>query len=144
MSVSLPGLLIGLMATTTPAPARTIGEILAESCPKAVEADQRQARAHDLADDSQYGLAKEAAALYYDCYRTLSDPYARDWAHEFYLTDLSLSAQTSEQMIDVLNVVISGSNNLAASTHFDDVRAAAIKVRDSSRALLRRLTGNPQ
>lgn len=123
--------------------AQTIGQTLAKECPRAHEADAQQVRAHDLADDSQYDLARKASGLYYDCYHNISNPWARDWAHLFYLNLLSISARTNEQQVHVLVVVIDGFNKLAASTQYPDVQKAAVEERDSSKRLWLQLTGSP-
>lgn len=123
--------------------AGTIGELLEQNCPQAYALDDRQHRAHDLADDNQYALAKRAAELYYDCSHDLNEPYARDWTRFSYLLMLSVSvpADDESRLLSVLSIVSDGANELAASTSFPDVRKKALWLRDNVRAELR---GPPQ
>lgn len=120
--------------------AGTIGEMMSVNCPAAASADGQLRRAYELAEDGQSVLAKRAAELYYDCYRTVVDPYARDWAHEFYLETLLASWETTAQHINVLVVVIKGTNDLAAATAFDDVRSAALQTNNAAKQELSGLT----
>src|SRR5215469_12894429 len=101
-----------------PAKAQTLGGKLARICPTAHRVDNQVTRAHALADDSQYALAKKAATLYYDCSQTLQDPSEHDLAWLFYLEMLSVSVPSNDDvhLIRTLSVVKSEANNLAAST----------------------------
>lgn len=95
VSVAIMALLVAVMASPIAAdvPAGSLGELLSKNCPAAVSLDKERHRAWELADESQYQLAKRDAELFYDCYHQVSDPYARDWAHFYYLLLLSNSAK---------------------------------------------------
>lgn len=122
-----------ISASTRLAYAQTRAEILARNCPAAYHEDKMQQRAHDLAENEQYPLAKKAASLYYDCAQNLSDPYAHDLARLIYLELLSVSvpASDSSRLTDVLILVKYKANELAATTRFSDIRSIALNLRDS-------------
>lgn len=119
--------------------------MLSNACPSAYAVGKQETRAHALAEDSQWRLAKEAAGLYYDCYQKLSDPYTRDWAHLEYVSFLSTSAQPNDtaQLIRTLTIAADGANELAASTSVSEVRKQALLIRDSCRDELNHLSGRP-
>jgi hypothetical protein len=90
-------------------------------------------RAHALADDEQYSLAKKAAALYYDCSQNLSNPYLHDLTRLQYLYLLSDSVPSDDEkhLIHVLGLVRDEANELAATARSSDIRSQALKLRDS-------------
>lgn len=118
-----------------PASGETAGETLSRVCPTARTVDREHRRAHSLADDGEYDLAKRAATLYYDCYQTLTDDYARDLVYLQYLMVLPDSVRPSDDthLIKVLMLASSGSNELAASTAYPDIRRQALFLRKNVR-----------
>jgi hypothetical protein len=138
-SVSFP---LGL----APVRAETAAQLMSKSCPAAFAADKK-GRAQALADDTRYALEKRAASLYHECYGQLSDPYARDFAHVFYLRSLSQSISPSEhrdKMIAAYTLVVTGAGDLATSTAFPDVRKAALFTQSEATRMLDQLeSGTP-
>lgn len=118
--------------------AETIGQILAHNCSAAYHVDQMEQRAHSLADDDQYALAKKAAGLYYDCAQNASDPYVHDLARLNYLYLLSVSDPSDDErhLVQMLVLVKDQANELAASSRYPDIRSQALKLRDSTAAEL--------
>ena len=143
VGVAVAALFLAAMPCRTVA--QTNGEIVSRACPVAYAAGREQSRAAALADDSQYGLAKKAAGLFYDCYQTLNDGWVKDAAHLEYLFYLSFSvpSDNERQLSQMLLVVISGANELAASTQDSGVRKQAIMLRDSCRKQLNGLLESP-
>ena len=102
---------------------------MAVACPAAVAMEKKYDRARAIDDDSQYGLARRAAALYYDCANRPKNPYARDWARYFYALSLWLSEAKNGEALSRAPIVAGAMNELAASTPFSDVRKAALKLK---------------
>jgi hypothetical protein len=91
-------------------------------------------------------LAKQAAALYYDCFQRLHDTYAKDWAHYSYLADLFVSEAPSGSRLRVIKtdtVVEDGANDLAGSTAYADVRQAALLLRKTAQREINEFQSSP-
>jgi len=131
--IAATSMVYALRSSAASAQSATIDDLLSKSCPTAYDAGKEQERAHALAQDNRFALAKKAAELYYDCYQQLSTAYARDWAHFEYLIYLSNSPPVAdeERTVQVLSIVGDGANQLASATHFSDVRKAALWLRDN-------------
>lgn len=144
ISTAAAVLAVLLSGSTGGAQTETIDTMLSRACPAANALAKEEKRAHDLAEESRYPLAKKAATLYYDCFQQLNDAYARDWAHFEYLRFLSLAppADDETKTVQTLTIVGDGANELAGSTQFSDVRKAALWLRDNVRDELSHLAGS--
>jgi hypothetical protein len=131
--------LLAASLTLQSANAQTNAELLARYCPAAKSVDDQQTRAHALADDSQYALAKKAAGLYYDCAGRLSNQYIHDVAYINYLYLLSVSVPSgdTQHLESMLLLVKSEANEFAVKTQYMSVRAEALHLRDDAANELR-------
>jgi hypothetical protein len=130
-----------VLGVASPASASTVLQATEAACPSMSTAAAQSSRgleeiklANSAASEPYF---KRAARIEYECVQSTSG-YAHDWIDVFYATDLIGSVSGSDA-IEADRIVIDEMNNLAAATKYEDVRAAALRVRATAKKELAEL-----
>ncbi|MGA2395537.1 MAG: hypothetical protein ABSH03_19525 [Candidatus Lustribacter sp.] len=134
--VTLAVILIATFANPEMVLSETFGQGLVRVCPNGprIAGLQRKTdEANAIVDKSRFSLAKSLSLEEYRCSLASIDAYDRDIAKYLSAAHLYDSTRTNGDAIDVDPIVASRLNDLAASTHYADIRRLSLKLKGEAK-----------